>query len=247
MSMVLVSGSKPIYDSSYYSFSSRNFKLNLIERTISKLPSRLAYSMYPVFSGFFQKGFGPWYIEDSVKSALDFGAGDGALVCAINRLYGSRFEFFDPYFDGCNEFNVDRVSLNSKKYDLIVLSHVLEHFEEVNSELCQILPSLRIGGLLVVRVPVRNFFWTVLLGHYWRQLDPPYHRTIPSTKGLICLLESQGCTVEHVLPDGNDLSWRSLASSQLPKGLLYLLKVGQGLLNLFGISDQKTLIFRKSH
>lgn len=243
-SLTLLTEQKPIYDSEYYSLSTGIFSLNIIEKQLFHIPEWLAYRIYPIISGFTQKGFGPWYCNKS-KKILDFGAGDGALVRYLNSHYGQFCKFYDPYYQGTDEAHLDSPFQQKEKFDVIVISHVIEHLDDLNDELEKFHRLLSEPGILVIRVPVRTLFWTDWLRNHWRQLDPPYHRSIPTVKGVNSALKRNGYIVKKVISDSNDLSWRSLFSFAIPKYVLYAIRLMQGLLNIMRLSDQKTFIVSK--
>ncbi len=104
------------------------------------------------------------------SSNLDFGCGDGHFIRSLAR--------FQIPFDGV-EYNretveklklelpdsefatIDHFLTDPKKYQLIRMSNVLEHFTDPKKELGAIIDKLETGGYLVIEGPLEmNWSWT---------------------------------------------------------------------------------------
>lgn len=105
---------------------------------------------------------------DEIESMLEIGCGDGGIVAAFKDSgipfckgidLGSEYIEFGKTLGVCLE-NVSSKELARKekeKYDLIVLSHVFEHFLDIYEEMSSISTLLSSKGYLYIEVPgVRN-------------------------------------------------------------------------------------------
>jgi len=77
-------------------------------------------------------------------------------------------------------------------FDLITLSHVIEHLHEPNALLAVCKKKLREGGTLWIETPNANARGFELFGPNWRGLEPPRHLQLYSQKALSFALETEG-------------------------------------------------------
>lgn len=96
---------------------------------------------------------------------VDIGCGNGGLLSALKKIGFANLAGFDPSsvcvdHVRANGFNAFNISLplkdyhyNESSYDLIVLSHVLEHIFDVSAVLVSLIPLLTVGGKLYIEVP----------------------------------------------------------------------------------------------
>jgi SAM-dependent methyltransferase len=243
----------PKYDESYYSFATADYRLNSIERFFLIASGRLSFAIYPLLCGFTRRGLGPWLsLIPNGKIWLDYGAGNGVLTQVCDKFLDSENYFFDPYATSLNHKKIHEFSeVHIEKFDLITMSHCLEHSFSPAEDIIQASKLLASDGKLVLRIPVWSNFWAERRRDSWIQLDPPFHRNIPSINGIKCLLESNGFIVDQIIHDGTEFPWVNsfniagkLAENKLFK---YLFRFGQGLLNYVKFSDQVTLIARKKY
>lgn len=97
------------------------------------------------------------------KSVLEIGCSAGGILAAFknrgHQILGTDYDSeVVEYGNGCglNLFcgHSDQLDItHEKKYDLIILSHVFEHFVNLDYELKQIRRLLKVGGLVYVEVP----------------------------------------------------------------------------------------------
>lgn len=71
--------------------------------------------------------------SDEIKTVLDYGSGNGVLANLLS-----------------DTFNVDKfdigMDVNNKKYDFLILSHVLEHIYDLNSFINEISKNINDNG-----------------------------------------------------------------------------------------------------
>jgi SAM-dependent methyltransferase len=84
-------------------------------------------------------------IKNNIKTILDYGTGNGVLA----NLLSTKFSV--DVFD----INMEK---NTTKYDLLVLSHVLEHIYDVNTFIKEISKNIKDNGLLYIEIPNSDFY-----------------------------------------------------------------------------------------
>lgn len=105
------------------------------------------------------------HITNHKKSILDIGCANGGLLSELRNQGFNDLTGLDPS-SACvsyvNNLNIDvylgsifgeNVSLPKKKFDLVILSHVLEHILDVRSAYKNALSLLKEDGLLYIEVP----------------------------------------------------------------------------------------------
>jgi SAM-dependent methyltransferase len=250
-SVAIVDTQIPIYDETYYSFVNERYGLNGVERFFLEKKGRLLYLLYPMLCGFTRRGLGPWTgLLSKGQNWLDYGAGNGLLTHVCDYHLESDNYFFDPYATSSSRKKIIEFSeAHAAKFDLITMSHCLEHSFTPVEDILQVSQLLASDGHLVIRVPVWSRFWGETRRNSWIQLDPPFHRHIPSVDGMRRLLLAKGFVVNQVIYDGTEFPWMKSFGTAGKLGkykvFRYLLRLGQGLLNYVHFSDQAVFIARK--
>jgi len=85
-----------------------------------------------------------------------------------------------------------------KKFDLVLMSHSLEHLPSPTDALRRVNRFLKDDGLLVVSVPNANSLEYKLFGRWWFQLDPPRHFYHFDKRSLSGLFTQTGFQFHHV-------------------------------------------------
>lgn len=103
------------------------------------------------------------YDMSRIHSVLEVGCGAGGILYAFNKMGIDNTKGIDvgsEYIDFGKGKGLDLESISSedlvkrnRKYDLIILSHVLEHFLDIESEMNIIRELLADSGVLYVEVP----------------------------------------------------------------------------------------------
>jgi 2-polyprenyl-3-methyl-5-hydroxy-6-metoxy-1,4-benzoquinol methylase len=83
--------------------------------------------------------------KNETKTILDYGSGNGALA----NLLSEKF-IVEQYDIG--------METNNKKYDLVILSHVLEHIYDLNNFINEASKNINENGLLYIEVPNADFY-----------------------------------------------------------------------------------------
>ena len=139
------------------------------------------------------------------KNILEVGAGSGMF---LNLLKQQNFNVdgVEPSESGMNfakqEFDIELELAYfedyqfKKKYDLIIMFHVLEHFNDPVSVLKKINENLNDNGILFIKVPRADSWAAKLFGKYWHGYDLPRHRFHFSKNGLIELLNKNNFKIK---------------------------------------------------
>ena len=144
---------------------------------------------------------------------LDFGCGNGEFI-SLAREFGWKVKGFDMDPNAVSQAksnNLDVVKGGIEKlsyetdstYDLITLSHVIEHVYETDILINECMRLLKPGGLLWIETPNCRSIGLKLYGKYWRGLEPPRHLSLFNYDSLIQMLVNAGFhnikTHHHVL------------------------------------------------
>ncbi len=97
------------------------------------------------------------YISQSdVRHVFEFGAGYGYALKAIQRQFPSA-KLYTNECDQTIKFLSDIHQYAAEiQYDVVIMSHVLEHLEYPQNYLANILNNLKKGGILFIEVPVQT-------------------------------------------------------------------------------------------
>lgn len=141
-----------------------------------------------------------------VSKVLDYGAGSCAQIYHLSAL-GVKYPLavdFDPVVvnlakqRGYNIISVADFQNYDDKFDVIILSHVIEHMYDPVREVSEILQRLQPDGKLIIEVPNCSSLMAKILANKWRGLEPPRHINIPSYDGLKNFAKILDCKVTRV-------------------------------------------------
>lgn len=131
------------------------------------------------------------------KIILDFGCGQGVFLKSlldegVEDLYGFDFVEYEENKDFRDinfYYSLDDIKLLTKKFDIIRLNHVIEHFCDLDFTIKILLTLLKDDGLIIGQTPNANHYTSKLWRDFWGNLHYPYHTIIFSKKGLSVLFE----------------------------------------------------------
>ncbi len=139
------------------------------------------------------------------KRWLDVGAGHGHFCCVAKELFpGTRFEGLDlaesveeavrrGWIDrGHRGLFPDLAPSLAGQFDLVSMSHYLEHTRDPRAELAAANTALESGGHLLIEIPDPDCPLGGLLGAYWLPWFQPQHQHLLNTANLGRLLDEQG-------------------------------------------------------
>ena len=139
--------------------------------------------------------------------AADFGCGSGLLSSSIAKALpkGSRMvalDFFDEapgLLQNADYLPFSRVDELKGKLDILFCFHALEHDDDSQGFLEQLVSLVKPGGLLVIEVPNVEAYWSKFFGKNWDNWYLPYHRVHFSSRSLRAVLERGGLEImsEH--------------------------------------------------
>lgn len=155
-------------------------------------------------------------ISDTVKmvSILDIGAGHGfyGMVAAKSKkvqlgnytcvekdksLVASLKKTWTKYFNPSTLETTGHIDEVEGKFDVVVLSHVLEHQPEPKAFLQKVLLKLKKGGFVFIDVPHRDYLF---------KQDVFPHLIFFNIYSLQLLLQNCGLTTEFIACYGNDMN-----------------------------------------
>jgi SAM-dependent methyltransferase len=134
---------------------------------------------------------------------LDVGAGHGHFCCVAREVWPeARFDGLDlseSIDDAVRRRWVDRgyrglfpdvAPTITEKYDVVSMSHYLEHTRDPAAEIEAARKVLPAGGLLMIEVPDPDSRMGRLLGSYWMPWFQPQHQHLLSVRNLERLLRA---------------------------------------------------------
>ena len=147
--------------------------------------------------------------ETEHKSLLDVGCGTGdfLLNCKNN---GWSVVGVEPNMNARNlaetklsENNNSRIYselgfINSEKFDVITLWHVLEHIPNLNEYISKLKLLLKPNGVLVVAVPNYKCYDAKYYSEFWAAYDVPRHLWHFSKKSIHLLFSKKKMVVEKI-------------------------------------------------
>lgn len=105
---------------------------------------------------------------------------------------------------------IDALPRGAGTFDVITLSHVIEHVHDPVGLLARCRELLRSGGWLWIDTPNLESFGYGRFGAHWRGLEPPRHLVLFTKRSLLRALHEAGFT--HVRP----MPWRPVAAWTFP-------------------------------
>lgn len=212
------------------------------------------------------------YCNKAKSSAeiLDIGSGGGVLLKKLCKHGYKKLYGIDPYLekdkieDGVvlRKKKVSDLVKEKRKYDIVILSHVLEHLQNPYKNLSIIINKIRKGGKLIIRVPISSSKAFEKFHENWFQIDAPRHLFVPSLKGVYIMANNLNLSCDYFFFDStqaqfkvshnyikgiplinqiNTPLWKRISI----KNLFYSLK--SRILNKKSQGDQATFVFSQKH
>ncbi len=140
-------------------------------------------------------------------SLLDVGCGNGQFITRM-RSFGWKVSGIDPdpaavSYGQSQGLNIQTGTIadlpETECYDVITLSHVVEHVADPVDLLRECAKRLRAGvGRLIITTPNINSLGHWWFGKYWRGLEVPRHFIVFSPPGLRNCVERAGLNLESL-------------------------------------------------
>lgn len=172
-----------------------------------------AVNQYPSLRHYFQRSQSQKDIlikhGANFDKVLDYGSGPGYFlkVCDAKQPYAvDPDRYSEKYLNYINAQILEKDELPGNYFDVVVASHVVEHFDAKNAIAIvqSIIASIKKNGLLLVEVPQG--------GHTYLQISHPHHapHTIFfSPEGILKLLENAGAEIIATFPRDTDIIYPS--------------------------------------
>jgi 2-polyprenyl-3-methyl-5-hydroxy-6-metoxy-1,4-benzoquinol methylase len=158
---------------------------------------------------------------------LDVGAGSGIFVQQMRAL-GWQAQGVEPDDDAAADAGAgahliratlsEYASVASDRYDVLTLSHTLEHLHCPVDALSDCRCLLRPGGLLWIATPNVASLAHRAFGDCWWGLDVPRHLVLFNHRSLTELLRRSGFSEIRWWPGGADASFTHRASNLIVRG-----------------------------
>ncbi len=144
----------------------------------------------------------------SVKRLLDFGCGSGAYLERMRNLH-PKWELvgFDNSEYACNQTKAKGFEVLSgdlitadippASFDIVYLSHVIEHLNDPKKTVEKIYTILKPGGEVIIVTPNVDSIAAKVFGTYWFGLDAPRHLFLFTPKILSRLLTDVGFKIKE--------------------------------------------------
>ncbi len=158
----------------------------------------------------------------SLINVYEIGAGRGEFLDALqkNKFFcEAKIRGTEISKDGCTvakkQFDIDLDNTDAEnlifeqRYSLIVMRHVLEHFNRFNEVLSNIYNNGMLDdGMIFIKVPCMDSYDADKYGKYWQGYDMPRHRIMFTENGLKELLKKIGfkdvVCIREVVPSSHD-------------------------------------------
>jgi len=144
---------------------------------------------------------------------LDVGCGSGALVQELAIHGFRRVEGIDPYMpdaavslETCPRLrraSAADLLAEATRFDLIMLTHVLEHVPDPIAAMQAVAGLLSPRGVCRIEVPVTDCDAFDAYGADWVEIDAPRHLHIPSRRAIALLAARMGLEIYRSHPAGS--------------------------------------------
>jgi SAM-dependent methyltransferase len=138
------------------------------------------------------------------KDILDYGCGSGEFAAALSNFYKDKNIYTSDVFKLDKKFIpnvkkhylINKGQLKNKKFDLILMRHVLEHIFDLNRFIKNIKKNLKNNdSQLIIEVPNRHSIWRKIMNRRWPGYFYPFHYYVFSNKFLNSFLNANGLKV----------------------------------------------------
>jgi SAM-dependent methyltransferase len=149
---------------------------------------------------------------------LDVGCGAGALVRELTLHGFTRAEGIDPFMpESAVQLHrpprlrrVPLSALGGEQFDVVLVTHVLEHVADPHSLMHHVRAVLAPAGICRIEVPVTDSDARRTYSEDWVELDAPRHLLVPSRHAVARLAVAAGFDIYRSEPAGSGFeNWGS--------------------------------------
>lgn len=206
------------YGDFYYSFQD-NFSKNLVKKWAFTLRAKYELLGRSIIGGWIASKYPNSALRSLKKiglspesNILDIGCGSGSLIYSLKELGFVNVQGLDPYITESITYSNGvsvikdklRVDIFEKKWDLIMLHHVLEHIWEQEDIISTIKESLAPNGTILIRIPTTSSYAWDYYKEHWFQIDAPRHFFIHSIDSFEILLEKYNLKIAKYQSDSDE-------------------------------------------
>lgn len=206
------------YPPDYYSYQSPG-KLfnNPVKAAIKKARARAVFERSSLMGRLIARWYAPpdyfhWLQTAGVRldhKILDVGCGTGDLLVSMRREGFLHLTGIDPFLARTirydNGVSVHKMLLSAADgiYDLIMLHHSFEHMPDPAAAFGHLARCLRPGGVVLLRIPLRDSLAWERYRENWVQIDAPRHLFLHTVKSIAQLSQRHGFTIRDIEYDSN--------------------------------------------
>lgn len=202
------------YPSSYYSFSAEPVELSGVHRWVRRARLKVLLAGWDALDrALFRRPLPPWlpWIAGrgvtTTSRICDVGCGSAQLLRSLSAAGFTDLTGADPYVPedvaapGLRLLRLPPQALDGGPYDVVILSHSLEHMLDPAEALRAVRRLVGRDGTVVLRVPLADSFARRTYGVHWVQLDAPRHLTVPTRDAVQRLAERASFEIDKVIDD----------------------------------------------
>lgn len=140
------------------------------------------------FIGYLKKVKPDWQVEgvDLSKDAVEFGAKHGRLI---------------------HQGTLEQADLPADSFDLIIMSHLIEHVENPKTLLLRCAELLKSNGVVYIETPNTSCFDFKLFGRFWGGYHYPRHTHLFNYDNLIRLQKEVGFVLDGTFQTDHMFGW----------------------------------------
>ena len=165
---------------------------------------------YPIRAFRFFRAFKIFTAYPCARSILDIGSGRGFVLYYLKKYFGFKKAIGIQISRNACEFSRKKLGLEiiekdfldiqfgEEKFDLVTMTHVLEHVARPERYIEKISRILNGRGKLIIEVPNFNSWTRRLTGMHWLGLDLDYHVTFFTPDSLCSLLKKYSFKIKTV-------------------------------------------------
>jgi SAM-dependent methyltransferase len=203
------------YPSGYYSFAASPPRLGPVHRRLRRWRTALLLSRAGRLDSLLfrreRARWVPWLAGRRVgldSRICDIGSGSGKLLHRLRLAGFTDVTGVDPYVDAPSDEPGLRILKQrpdevTETFDVVILSHALEHMSDPAGVMQSVRRMVRPGGTVVVRLPLADSEAWDRYGTNWVQLDAPRHLFVPTSAAVRRLLDRVGFTIERTIYDSD--------------------------------------------